>query len=627
LNKTYFKKINIMNYVGTHHYQKFAVLFRLYRNKIGIGMKTGGERLKRPNFLILLCDEERYPPVYEGSELAAWRKKNLITQELLRQNGICFTSHYAAATACSPSRASLFTGQYPSLHGVTQTTGIAKEAFDPDVFWLPAGTVPTMGNYFRAAGYRTFYKGKWHVSDEDLITPATHQAIPSYHPHNGTPYLLNEQLYLKGNRLDPFGFTGWVGPEPHGKNPRNSGSSARGGISGRDEVFATQAVELIHQLDQDPSETPWLFVASFVNPHDITLFGSITEIDPLFHFQVDETVPLIDSPPTLHESLRTKPRCQRSYRKTYPRALQPSRNTTFYRQLYYQLQKNVDAQMFRVFEALQNSSFYENTIVIFTSDHGELLGAHGGLHQKWYCSYEEATHVPLILHHPTLFTGRQSVEMLTSHIDLLPTLLGLAGANVPELQDNLRQDHAEVHPLVGRDLSALILDQGTQARAWEPLYFMTDDDPTRGLNQKSALGQSYQSVSQPNHIETVIAAFQSEKGVEIWKYSRYYDNPQFWSNPGKQDVVLHQEDVPNSHVGQQFQTFVCQSTVKTKPLSDEYEMYHLTNDPLETRNLAHPNFSTAESRMMERILANLLAQQRRQKRLSPKSGPVPGMPS
>ena len=124
---------------------------------------------------------------------------------------------------------------------------------------------------------------------------------------------------------------------------------------------------------------------------------------PEFKFKVDDTIPTIPPPPTFRESLLTKPHCQLSYKRTYGTALQPTVNTPFYRKLYYQLQKNVDEQMFKVFNALQNSSFYEDTIVIFFSDHGELLGAHGGLHQKWYCAYEEAIHVPLIFHNPLLF--------------------------------------------------------------------------------------------------------------------------------------------------------------------------------------------------------------------------------
>lgn len=132
---------------------------------------------KRPNILILMTDEMRYPPVYKSKSLMDFRGTCLRTQNLLRQRGIEFRRHYAASVACAPSRASIYTGHYPSLHGVTQTTGAAKGPHDPDVFWLEPGSVPTMGHYFRAAGYRTYWKGKWHISEADLAVPGTHNSL------------------------------------------------------------------------------------------------------------------------------------------------------------------------------------------------------------------------------------------------------------------------------------------------------------------------------------------------------------------------------------------------------------------------------------------------------------------
>ena len=106
-----------------------------------------------------------------------------------------------------------------------------------------------------------------------------------------------------------------------------------------------------------------------------------------------------------------------------------------------------------------------NTIVIFTSDHGEMLGAHGDMHQKWYQAYEETIHVPFFVYNPTLFSGPQSVNALTSHADLIPTMLGLAGLNPGELASVLAQTHTEVHPLVGRDLSSVILGEEEAIRS------------------------------------------------------------------------------------------------------------------------------------------------------------------
>ena len=117
---------------------------------------------------MILTDQLRYPPPYESAELAQYRRDHLPGVEWLRQNGVSFHHHYPMAAACAPSRASLLTGQYPSLHGVTQTDGLAKAADGPDMFWLAPDTVPTLGDWFRAGGYRTYFKGKWHASHAHL---------------------------------------------------------------------------------------------------------------------------------------------------------------------------------------------------------------------------------------------------------------------------------------------------------------------------------------------------------------------------------------------------------------------------------------------------------------------------
>lgn len=98
----------------------------------------------------------RFPPVYESKATQKFRRSYLLFQNMLRANGLDFQRHYTASAACVPSRTSLVTGHYPLLHGVSQTYGGAKSAADPDVFWLDPSSVPTFGNYFRAAGYRTY---------------------------------------------------------------------------------------------------------------------------------------------------------------------------------------------------------------------------------------------------------------------------------------------------------------------------------------------------------------------------------------------------------------------------------------------------------------------------------------
>jgi arylsulfatase A-like enzyme len=572
----------------------------------------------RPNFLIIMTDEERFPPRYETDEIRAWRRASLPARELLREHGLEFRRHYTASTACTASRTTFYTGHYPSLHGVSQTDGAAKSAADPTIFWLDPNTVPTMGNYFRAAGYKTFYKGKWHVSETDILVPGTKTALSSY-TEDGTRDPAKERAYLDANRLSAYGFNGWIGPNPHGADARNSGSSSASGPAGRDLAYADQTVELLDRLDrQGPSERPWVTVCSFVNPHDITLYGFFTANSRNYDFTVDAGTPQVPPSPTDGQSLAQKPICQASYRRTYGQAFQPTFSSETYRRLYYQFHRDVDEQMLRVLQRLQAAHFYEDTIVIFTSDHGELLGSHGGLFQKWHCAYEEVIHVPLIVHNPRLFPRPQSTRMLTSHVDILPTMLGLAGADEDALRAALRDTHTDVVPLVGRNLAALITGEGAVPRADEPIYFMTDDEPTSGPDQQNFTGFTYNAVRNPNHVETIVARLQTPQGFVLWKYSRYFDNPQFWTDPCNSDEVFPEIGDEDS---------ACQSVTRRNQLPDQLEMYNLTADPYEKKNLAFPTNRTPESEQVRAVLAGLLAEQREQKRLYPASGGLQGIPA
>jgi choline-sulfatase len=599
---------------------------------------------RQPNFLILMCDENRFPPVYESSDVQAYRQMYLNTQNLLRKNGVDFQRHYAASVACSPSRTSIYTGHYPSLHGVSQTTGAAKESFDPDVFWLDPNSVPTIGDYFRAAGYRTYWRGKWHASDADMLIPGTHTQLVSFDPMTGAPSPTGQALYSNADRLDRYGFSGWIGPEPHGSSPLNSGSSVPPNQQGRDVGFAQQAKNLIEALDHDNSNKPWFIMASFVNPHDITLFGLGSRLPGSgFVFPIDASVPrtLFDEAQfqqTQNDDLSTKPAAQASYQASYSQWMQPVVDTrdpfSRYYRYYYQLLKNVDEQMLIVYQALLASRFANNTIVIFTSDHGDLLGSHNDMHQKWYTAYDEAIRVPLIISNPTLFPSARSVDSLTSHVDFLPTLLGLAGIDPEPIRRQLTRDHSDALPLVGRNLTPLVL--GQVARTDAPIYFMTDDDPSRGLNTDNWTGVGeFSAVVQPNHLEAVIARLADGK---IWKYTRYFDNPQFWSTPGDPgpslsayDVVFRQvgitPDPPAYDTGDIGpQPIAYTVTVKSTPHNDdphEHELYNVTDDPMELTNLYNDGVHGAQ----QTLLAELLMQQRCAKRLIPQSGNVPGQPT
>jgi arylsulfatase A-like enzyme len=347
------------------------------------------------------------------------------------------------------------------------------------------------------------------------------------------------------------------------------------------------------------------------------LFGDLTEFHPAFNFAVDPTLPPIPPAPTANEDLGTKPQAQTSYKDRYQVALQPTRDSEKMRKLYYTLQKKVDKDIQTVLDALKQSPHKDNTIVIFTSDHGDLLGAHGGLFQKWKVAYEEAIHTPLIFHWPGHFTPHK-VDTLTSSVDLLPTILALAGISIPDTMLQLQASHSEVHRPVGKDLSKELYScEAKHIPTQDVLYFMTDDEPFSGLDSTSLFGTSYPPVREPAHLETVITRIDGD----LYKYTRYFDNPQFWSSPGDQNVLELIEDVKQDGPIEEKKSILI---TKTTPVADQLEMYNVTQDPLEIKNLA-TEYKTPESEKIQFILADILSRQCKLKRLTPKSGPVPGV--
>ncbi|GAB6044093.1 sulfatase-like hydrolase/transferase [Endothiovibrio diazotrophicus] len=590
---------------------------------------------RRPNILLIMTDEERFPPDYEGEQVADWREQHLTGRNKIRDAAVSFTRHYAGSTACEPSRATLFTGQYPSLHGVSQTSGLAKNSSDPGLFWLPPNSVPTLGNWFRAGSdYRTFYHGKWHISDQDLIIPGSHNGLLTTDAE-GNVYPEREALYRKANRLADYGFDGWIGPEPHGALANNAGLM-------RDPGFAQQTIDMLQQLEQeaatDADYRPWLAVCSFVNPHDIVFSGQSWQLVGLPEPDLSG-IPVID-PPTRHEALCHKPRCQRDYVLNYGQFYYRQPTTDAYYQLYLYLQQQVDRQIESVYDALLGCPTIANdTVVIFTSDHGDVLGAHGGMHQKWYNAYDECIRVPLLISTPQQRSGGQSShrDATTSHVDLLPTMLELAGIDAEAAGERLAQNHTEVHRPVGRSLLPLINGSGND----QPIYFMTDDEVDKGLSEAAppkftelylatraqnagfpnpnesaeegregitpggvistelALGRPvstrqqlpYRPVIQPHHIETVITRIDGT----LYKLSRYFENPRFTGNAvGNPDGGAEQYFVP-----------------------DEWELYDLDGDPEERDNLLSPCADKAPDAQLVASLKQQLREQRKAKRLLP----------
>ena len=317
-------------------------------------------------------------------------------------------------------------------------------------------------------------------------------------------------------------------------------------------------------------------------------------------------MPHIDQAPTHDEDLSTKPACQQSFVDAWGKLVAPQPWIETHLKFYYQLQATVDLEISRVLQALRDCRAYENTIVIFSSDHGDMQGAHGGMHEKWHSAYEEALHVPFLISSPLLPGGERELDIPTSHADLLPTMLGLAGIDRARRSSAFAADHTDARPLVGRDLSDAV--RGGEEPPAEPILFTTDDEISEGsetapspFHRFARLTRTYSTVVQPSHIETVIAEMPVGGEPHLLKLSRYHDNQQFWAVPGERDERL---------AGRRTLTV-------TEPAADEYEFYDLTVDPLEERNLAHPANSDQATLSLQSTMLGLLVEQLDAKRLTP----------
>jgi arylsulfatase A-like enzyme/putative intracellular protease/amidase len=545
----------------------------------------------RPDIVVILTDEERAAPPYEPDDLRAWRRRVLTGRRWFDDHGVSFTRHYTGSLACVPARPTLFTGQYPDVHGVTQTDGLGKEADDSRMRWLRPDEVPTLGHWFRHGGYDTHYDGKWHLSHADLTDPVTGRPLAT-NTADGEVLTDAVRAYLDADPLGPFGFSGWVGPEPHGAGLANAGIR-------RDPLVADRVVAWLEDRYRrrragDPAALrPFLLVASFVNPHDIVLWPAWARRCPVGLSPLDP--PPVPPAPTAGEDLASKPAIQIAYRAAYPTGYGPRRiverryrrGSQAYRDLYHRLHAEVDGPIDRVRRAVTEGGS-THAVLVRTADHGDLLGAHGGLHQKWCNLYDEATRVPFTVvrvgERPT--TAREVHDMVTSHVDVVPTVLAAAGIDVDATASALSQRFSEVHPLPGRDLLPVVDGDAAPDRD-RVVYLMTRDQVLEGDTGASAAARIRGRRDDPppplrirvpahvaGNLEGVVARVPSAvPGADghLWKLVRTFDDPATWSEPGRRHLADTGPGGPRH---------------RSEPLPDQWELYDLDADPVEARNRA-----------------------------------------
>jgi arylsulfatase len=388
---------------------------------------------RAPNILFVFTDQERFH--------ARWPAGlSLPGHERMERTGVTFTNHQCPATMCTSSRSVLMTGLQTADNGMYENL---------DVPWMKSLSFdhPTIGHMLRKAGYYTAYKGKWHLSRE-FDTHAVERFM--------TP------------DMEKYGFA-------DNFSPGDLIGHTLGGYS-YDHITAGSAINWLRTRGRPLADDgkPWCMFVSFVNPHDIMYFNtdapgeSVQDTGKLrlraarapehALYKACWDVPV---PASLHEPFDApgRPRAHREFDHVWDYILGniPLEEARWKRfnDYYINCIRNVDRSIEALLAEMESLDLSRRTVVVFTADHGEMAGAHG-LRGKGPFAYRETSHLPLYMIHPDV-AGGQQCQSLSSHIDLVPTLLSMAGVK-PD-----RAGELAGRTLPGKDLSPLLDRPGSQA--------------------------------------------------------------------------------------------------------------------------------------------------------------------
>ncbi|CAN5318383.1 hypothetical protein BH11ACT6_BH11ACT6_41870 [soil metagenome] len=384
----------------------------------------------RPNIVFVFTDQERYFDSWPSG-------MSLPGRERLAATGVTFHNHYAPAVMCTSSRAVLLTGLQ------TADNRMFENADLPYVSAMST-TVPTIGDLLREAGYYTAYKGKWHLD----------AAFDKEPPQQ----VLTE-------RMDAYGFADFG-------LPVDSLAHDLGGYT-TDSLIGATAQSWLRDKGRPLSDDgkPWALFVSLINPHDIMYFNtdapgeSVQDTGTLlmhaarapehamYQQRWNTTLPGNLTQPMDDPG---RPAAHGEFLKAWGYTLgaippEPARWQRF-TDFYLNSIRTVDQQISALLTELDDLALGGNTVVVFTSDHGEMAGAHG-LRGKGPFPYQEAIHLPMHVVHPDV-EGGQDVYALTSHIDVVPSLLAMAGVS-----PGVAAEYAG-RSLPGKDFSGTLSNSG-----------------------------------------------------------------------------------------------------------------------------------------------------------------------
>jgi arylsulfatase len=526
----------------------------------------------QPNILMIVTDQEfAHQPVPEDFALP--------NRERIRARGVTFDQHHCTTTVCTPSRSVMYTGQHTPLTHMFDNTNFAwidDMQADPE-------TLPTVGHMLRDLGFHTVYKGKWHLSE----------------------------LPAEGSReaMEAYGFSEYqdwgdvIGGPMDGalKDPRIADEAAG--------WLTTRAAEVA-------AATPWFMAVNFVNPHDVMFFD--TDADETV--QVKGLFPIFDAPDTplyrqkwdttlpasFFDDLEGQPQAVRDYKRLcdmYYGRIPMERRDMWHNHVNYYLNciLDVDRHIGVVLDALEASGLADDTIVIFTSDHGEQGGAHH-LRQKGGVAFKESVNVPLVIADPRHPDAIRS-DAVGSHLDLVPTILAFAGLSEDEQRE--RYPH-----LKGRDLSGVVRDPASAG--------------PRGSGAAPGAG----SLLTYDMIATIDAEWFMRNATKVFDAAAAAAGQEFHRGMEAFEGLVEEIGVPNLDAREMFRGvfdgryklvryfglghYHLPTDVQQLLTENDVALYDLRSDPEEMDNLAnpaHPRYDEALLAAMNEKLNALIAEE------------------
>jgi len=343
----------------------------------------------RPNFLFIMADQLAAPALSPYGDKIA----KAPTIDALAAEGVVFENAYCNLPMCGPSRASLHAGRLPFSIGMYDN---ASEFM---------GSIPTFAHYLRDLGYQMELAGKMHFVGADQLHGYHKRHTTEIYPAN---YAWTVD-WAQGREYRPTNLT--MAPVIE------SGTCMRTLQMDYDDEVGYHGVQAIYDLARRQTDTPWMLTVSFTHPHSPFVIA-----EEFWNLYNHDDIPLPNVPPMDLDAMdhlsRNLHYCQARHEFTVT-----DDHRRIAKHAYYGMISYIDSKIAALRTALERSGMADNTVIIFTADHGEMMGERGMWFKQHF--FEWAAHVPLIMHAPKRWQAGR-VSQNCSLIDVMPTVLDLA---------------------------------------------------------------------------------------------------------------------------------------------------------------------------------------------------------